>query len=95
MSPHTISPAAGLAAPAARVDAERPTSQRKLDEMVARLRDGAVALARLSLRDRIGLARSMQTGYLGRAEEIVRASCAAKGISRGTPLEGEEWATGP
>lgn len=95
MSPHTISPAAGLAAPATRADAERPSSQRKLDEMVARLRDGAVALARLSLRDRIGVARAMQAGYLGRAEDIVRASCAAKGVPRGTPLEGEEWATGP
>ena len=95
MSPRTISPPAGQAAPAARADAERPTSQRRLDEMVARLRDGAVALARLSLQDRIGLARAMQAGYLGRAEDIVRASCAAKGIPRGTPLEGEEWATGP
>lgn len=95
MSPHTISPPAGQAAPATRADAERPTSQRRLDEMVARLRDGAVALARLSLQDRIGLARAMQAGYLGRAEDIVRASCAAKGIPPGTPLEGEEWATGP
>ncbi|MGE5230654.1 MAG: aldehyde dehydrogenase family protein [Deltaproteobacteria bacterium] len=63
--------------------------------MVSRLREGAVALARLSLRERVGLARAMQASYLAQAEEIVRASCAAKGLRQGTPSEGEEWATGP
>jgi hypothetical protein len=76
-------------------EAGRPNSRRDLDEMLARLRSGAVALARLSLWERIALARSMQAGYLARAEDIVQASCTAKGIGRGTPLEGEEWATGP
>ncbi|HEY8105470.1 MAG TPA: hypothetical protein VIE46_05135, partial [Gemmatimonadales bacterium] len=65
-----------------------------MDEMVSRLQDGAARLALLPLHDRIGLARAMQAGYLRLAEEIVRASCAAKGIL-GTPAEAEEWALGP
>ena len=72
-----------------------PTSQRQLDEAVARLREAAPAFARLSLMDRIALACSMQAGYLRIAEQSVRAACAAKGIPLGTPAEGEEWSTGP
>ena len=72
-----------------------PTSQRQLDEAVARLREAAPAFARLSLTDRIALASSMRAGYLRIAEQSVRAACAAKGIPLGTPAEGEEWSTGP
>ena len=75
--------------------APRPTSQRELDEMISRLRDGAPAFARLSLEDRIALARSMQAGYLRVADRSVQAACAAKGIPPGAPVAGEEWATGP
>jgi acyl-CoA reductase-like NAD-dependent aldehyde dehydrogenase len=82
---------AGTPAPTA----VHPTTQRQLDEAVARLREAAPAFARLSLPDRIALARSMQAGYLRIAEQSVRAGCAAKGIPLGTPSEGEEWATGP
>src|SRR4029453_11547461 len=62
---------------------------------LARVREGAEHLLRLSLDDRVALARSMQTGYVAIAEESVRAACAAKGIPLGTPLEGEEWTLGP
>jgi hypothetical protein len=72
-----------------------PTAERRLDETVARLRAGAPVFARLSLTERIALARSMQAGYLRIAEESVRAACVAKGIPVGAPTEGEEWATGP
>ncbi len=75
--------------------APHPTGRRQLDEMVARLRDAAPAFVRLSLENRIALARSMQAGHLRIAERSVQAACAAKGIPLGTPLEGEEWATGP
>jgi aldehyde dehydrogenase (NAD(P)+) len=57
--------------------------------------DGAPRLARLSLDDRLALARSMQAGYLAIAKESVHAACAAKGLPLGTPLEGEEWTGGP
>jgi aldehyde dehydrogenase (NAD(P)+) len=63
--------------------------------MVARLNEGATRFNRLTLGDRIALARSMQSGYLRIAEASVRAGCAAKGIRLGTAAEGEEWATGP
>ncbi|HEX6617327.1 MAG TPA: aldehyde dehydrogenase family protein [Gemmatimonadales bacterium] len=72
-----------------------PTSPNRLDEAVARVREGAVRLLRLSLDERIELARAMQAGYLGIARDSVAAACAAKGIPLGTPLEGEEWTTGP
>lgn len=81
-------------APAA-VVAQWRSTQSEMDAMVARLREGAPAFARLPIAERITLARSMQTGYLRIAEESVRASCAAKGIPVGTPGEGEEWGSGP
>jgi aldehyde dehydrogenase (NAD(P)+) len=72
-----------------------PTSANRLDEAVARAREGAGRLLRLSLDERVALARAMQAGYLAIARESVAAACAAKGIPVGTPLEGEEWTTGP
>lgn len=71
------------------------TSQRRLDDTVSGLREGARAFARLSIPDRIALARSMQSAYVRLADRMVAAACEAKGISRSTPLEGEEWALGP
>ena len=83
------------AKPAAAASPSRPTSQRQLDEMVARLNEAAPGFVRLSLRERIALARSMQAGYLRIARRSVEAACAAKGISADSPVAGEEWATGP
>ena len=67
----------------------------ELDQAVARLQESATAFVRLSLPERMALARAMQAGYLRIAERSVRAGCEAKGIPPGTPMEGEEWATGP
>jgi hypothetical protein len=72
-----------------------PSSIQKLDEAVGRVREGAARLLKLSLDERVALARSMQVGYLSIARESVHAACAAKGIAVGTPLEGEEWTLGP
>jgi aldehyde dehydrogenase (NAD(P)+) len=69
----------------------RPSGRRRLDEAVARLQEGARTFARLSLDDRIRLARSMQEGYLKVAERSVRAACWDKGIQFDTPPAGEEW----
>lgn len=92
----TLSPPAGIgAAPPPAPPAVPYTSPRRLDEMVSRLREAAPAFARLSIDDRISLARSMRAGYLKVAQRSVAAACAAKGIPAGTPLESEEWATGP
>ena len=73
----------------------QPTTQRQLDEAVTRLQEAAPSFARLSIPDRVALARSMQAGYVRVADQIVRAACVAKGIPAGTPTESEEWATGP
>lgn len=79
------------APPAASRGASRPTGRGQLDEVVARLQEGARKFAALSLDGRMALARSMQLGYLGVAERSVEAACLAKGIPWGTPAEGEEW----
>lgn len=94
MSPTTTqapSPVTRAGSPASRA----PTSQRRLDEMIERLKESTAAFVRWPLGARLALARAMQAGILGVAEQMVRASCDAKGIVIGTPQEGEEWATGP
>lgn len=68
-----------------------PQSTSGLDETVVRLREGARTFARLPIAERIALARSMQTGYLMHAEAMVKAGCAAKGITQA----GEEWTLNP
>ncbi|HJR50243.1 MAG TPA: aldehyde dehydrogenase family protein [Gemmatimonadales bacterium] len=75
--------------------AVHPTTQRQLDEAVARLREAAPAFARLPIPDRIVVARSMQSGFARVADQVVRAACAAKGIPAGTPVEAQERSTGP
>jgi hypothetical protein len=72
-----------------------PSSAQQLDRAVARVREGASNFVRLSLDQRVRLARSMQTGYLRIARASVEAACVAKGIPLGTPMEGEEWTLGP
>ena len=91
----TVAASPKSASAAARPAAPPPTSAPMLDEAVARVREGAGRLLRLTLDDRMALARSMQTGYLAIARESVHAACAAKGIPLDTPLEGEEWTLGP
>ena len=81
----TANPARAAAQP------PRPTAERLLDSMVARLREEASVFAKIPLHDRIALARSMQAGYLAIAERSVHAACAAKGLQLGTAAEGEEW----
>jgi aldehyde dehydrogenase (NAD(P)+) len=71
------------------------TSQSQLEGTVDRLREGARKFASLSLDDRVELVNAMQAGYLRIARASVEASCTAKGIPLGGPLEGEEWTLGP
>ena len=95
MATVTAPPRPASAQPSARPATPAPSSAQRLDEAVARVREGAARLARLSLDDRVALARSMQAGYLAIARDSVHAACAAKGLRLGTPLEGEEWTLGP
>ncbi len=77
------------------IEAPPPTGIAQLDREVDRVLTGAKKFAALSFDERIGLARAMQRGCLENAERMVALSCRAKGIERGTPMEGQEWATGP
>lgn len=77
------------------VETPQAKDRSQLDIEIDRLRRGAGTFANLPLDERIALARSMQYGYLKIAERSVAIACKAKGIELGTPLEGEEWATGP
>jgi hypothetical protein len=77
------------------VTAPDRTEQRRIDEAVARVRDGARGWARASLRDRVGLARAMLAGAVRTADRLVAESCAAKWIALDSPAAGEEWLTGP
>ncbi|HEY8258830.1 MAG TPA: aldehyde dehydrogenase family protein [Gemmatimonadales bacterium] len=69
--------------------------RRELDEAIEVLWEGATRFATLSLEERIGLLCAMRGGYARVAFRTVVASCRAKRIVLGTPLEGEEWSLGP
>jgi acyl-CoA reductase-like NAD-dependent aldehyde dehydrogenase len=77
------------------VDTMPPTERPRLDEALARLRDGARLWAHWPLGARIRLARSMLSGAARLADRSVAAACAAKGLQPGTPAEGEEWISSP
>lgn len=72
-----------------------PSPRAQLDAAIARLHDGARRFARLDISARIQLAEAMQHGVMRIAPRMVAAGCAAKGIIADTPVEAEEWATGP
>jgi len=77
------------------VGAPTAKNMRELDRELAKVHAAAPVFARLSIEERISLARSMQRGYLRIAEQSVAVACKAKGIMPHTPLEGEEWGSGP
>ncbi len=65
----------------------------QIDASVARLKAGARRFARISLDERIALARTLQRGYMRIAAAAAEAATKAKGL----PLEaaGDEWGSGP
>ena len=72
-----------------------PATRKELDTAVDALGTSAGHFATMALQDRIKLLRSMRAGYARIATRTVVASCRAKRIVLGTPLEGEEWSLGP
>jgi aldehyde dehydrogenase (NAD(P)+) len=72
-----------------------PSSRREMDSAVERLAEGAPVFAALSIRERLDLVNDIQRGLLRTAPAAVSDACRAKGIAAGSPLEGEEWASGP
>lgn len=81
--------------PSAGVAGGRASTPAEIDAAVAELKAGAVAFARLGAADRARLLRRCIPSLVAVAPGWVRAACEAKGIELGTPLEGEDWATGP
>lgn len=69
------------------------SSQAKLDETIAHLREAAWKFATLPMEKRIALVTTMQQGYVKVAEEMVQAGCQAKGIAPDSNLAAEEWAS--
>lgn len=80
----------------AQVKTETPpaSSQAKLDETIAHLREAAWKFATLPIEKRIALVTTMQQGYVKVAEAMVQAGCNAKGIAPDSNLAAEEWASG-
>jgi len=66
-----------------------------MDRAVNLAQEAAPRFAALGLEERISLLKALQRGVLSIAEASVETGCRAKGITPGSPLEGEEWATGP
>lgn len=78
----------------AKTETPPASSQAKLDETIAHLREAAWKFATLPIEKRIELVSDMQQGYVKVAEAMVNAGCKAKGIPPGSNLEAEEWASG-
>ena len=73
--------------------ARRVTSKIEMDSILTRLDKGAGKFAKLSLDERIALAKSMQRGLARVAAESVQAAQKAKGLP--PEASGEDWACGP
>jgi acyl-CoA reductase-like NAD-dependent aldehyde dehydrogenase len=72
-----------------------PTPEKAIDDSVSVLRARKDDWVRVSVRDRIALLGDLLAGVVRVADRWVAAALEAKGISPGTPPEGEEWLGGP
>lgn len=77
------------------IEAPSDTSYLSLDRIVHRMSEAKYEFTQLSIDQRIDLIDSFHQGYMNVAKRSVQASCAAKGIEFGSPMEGEEWISGP
>jgi aldehyde dehydrogenase (NAD(P)+) len=78
----------------AKITTPPASSQAKIDETIAHLREAAWKFATLPMEKRIALITSMQQGLIKVAESMVNAGCQAKGIQPDSNLAAEEWASG-
>jgi aldehyde dehydrogenase (NAD(P)+) len=72
-----------------------PTAPAALDAALADLRAHADRWARLPVRDKARLLWKLRRRTDSAAGAWVTAASAAKGLSKGSPLRGEEWSSGP
>jgi aldehyde dehydrogenase (NAD(P)+) len=67
----------------------------ELEQALAVLKERATSFARAPLADKVAWLREMGSRFHELAPRMVAAACAAKGISLGSSLEGEEWVAAP
>jgi len=73
----------------------KDTGTPELEQALAVLRERALPFARSPLADKVAWLREMGSRFRELSPRLVAAACAAKGVSVGSPLEGEEWVAGP
>jgi aldehyde dehydrogenase (NAD(P)+) len=71
------------------------TTESALDRAAAESAENAETWARLPIPSKMAMLADLRTRTGNAAERWVRAACEAKGIPPGSPLEGEEWLSGP
>ncbi len=83
----SVASVAGKTTVATPKDTELPELERGL----TMLRERATAFARAPLSEKVGWLREIAARVHELSPRMVAAACAAKGVTLGTPLEGEEW----
>lgn len=67
----------------------------ELDQALAVLRERATSFARAKLADKVAWLREMASRFHELGPRLVVVAGIAKGVPQGSPLEGEEWQSGP
>lgn len=76
------------------IQVPKSTEPSRLDEMVSRLQAGSKTWAVLPISEKIAVAERLLAGWMKVVERLVAAGVEAKGITPGSPQEGEEWLAG-
>jgi len=72
-----------------------PSSRETIDLAVEELQEHKHEWAALSVQERLAVLGELHRGFARVTERWVASALAAKGITPGTPTEGEEWLQGP
>ena len=74
-----------------RLETPTDTGFPELDQALTVLKERATSFARAPLADKVAWLREIGGRFRELGPRMVAAACAAKGVSLGSPLEGEEW----
>jgi len=78
-----------------RPEAPSDTGAPELEQALAVLQERATTFARAPLAEKVAWLREMGSRFRELAPRLVAATCLAKGVPLGSPLEGEEWVAAP
>ncbi|HKO52856.1 MAG TPA: aldehyde dehydrogenase family protein [Polyangiaceae bacterium] len=86
----------GASSANAATSSDRPTTPtetafQELEQALAVLRERATPFARAPIVDKVAWLREISSRFRQLGPRLVAAACEAKGVSWGSPLEGEEW----